>query len=195
MIVEHQLISSKIFVPDWPIKTLILGTFNPEGNKKVDYFYGRRRNRFWPAIYECFGIDFNKTNKLNQKFRIMEENQFGCMDIIRSVEINDQEFLPKITGDGYSDSNLFSGVRDRKLIREYNWEAIKQIAKKNKVETILHTWGNRCSPLEFRKKIIEFREWCLDNDIKFVVDCPSPSAHGGQSIKELARFYKKHLII
>ncbi len=37
----HQLYSETYYVPNWPIKHLFLGTFNPEGGEKVPYYYGR----------------------------------------------------------------------------------------------------------------------------------------------------------
>lgn len=89
MVVKHQLIKSEYFIPNWPIKTLVLGTFNPTGGQEVDYFYGRNRNRFWPAVFMCFNLNYDTPIELKQKLDLMEEHHFGCMDIIKSVKVND----------------------------------------------------------------------------------------------------------
>ncbi len=193
MVIDHQLKKSDFFIPNWPIDVLVLGTFNPAGGEDVDYFYGRSRNRFWPAVFECFQIDTGKMINLDQKLDLMEKNHFGCMDIIKSISLNDKEFASKINGVEYKDANVFSGVRDKKLTRDYNWEAIKNVVSKNNTKTILHTWGKRYSPLEFRNHLVDFNDWCQSNDIKFIFNCPSTSSHGGKSIKVLAKFYRKYL--
>ena len=193
MVIEHQLKESNLFVPDWPIDVLVLGTFNPTGGQNVDYFYSRSRNRFWPAIFECFEIEKCKEISLDQKLDLMRKHHFGCMDIIKSIKINEKEFAPKIMGEEYRDANVFSGVRGKKLVREYNWEVIKNVISKNNTKTIIHTWGKRCGPLEFRNHLTDFIDWCQAHRIKFIPNCPSPSAHGGKSTKELAEFYRKYL--
>ncbi len=41
--ISHQLANEKFFIPDWPLKHLFLGTFNPSGGETVSYFYGRKK--------------------------------------------------------------------------------------------------------------------------------------------------------
>ena len=47
---NHQLLGKESFIPNWECKTIVLGTFNPEGGKPVNYFYGRKSNYFWRAV-------------------------------------------------------------------------------------------------------------------------------------------------
>jgi len=40
MKINHQLLEKDFFIPNWDCKTIVLGTFNPEGGEPVNYFYG-----------------------------------------------------------------------------------------------------------------------------------------------------------
>jgi hypothetical protein len=52
-VIKHQFKTSSFSKPNWEIKLLFIGTFNPEGGESVPYYYGRNKNKFWEllAIY------------------------------------------------------------------------------------------------------------------------------------------------
>lgn len=57
--INHQFLNGEFFIPNWEISHLFLGTFNPDGGDKVNYFYGRKKNQTWRLLSEIFEDDFN----------------------------------------------------------------------------------------------------------------------------------------
>lgn len=188
---NHQLLQSEIFFPDWPIKTLVLGTFNPDCGEKVDYFYGRCRNNFWRAIEHIEELDYRSLfNNLNGKIQIMEKYHFGCTDIISSIEFN-PNIRNKICGEGYSDSVLFT----KKFVKiHYQFDQIIDFIAQQKVKKVIHTWGTRKNPREFKILVQNFNDFCNRNHVEFIADCPSPSPRSRNNINTLIEFYREHLI-
>jgi hypothetical protein len=133
-IVKHQFINNNFSNPNWKIKHLFLGTFNPEGGEKVNYYYGRDRNQTWKLLSEIFKVDFNVNheNFLNE----IKRNEIACMDMINSVTIKSDD-LDYVLGKGYSDSKIING----KVNREYNTVLIKEIIENNPGIKIYSTWG------------------------------------------------------
>jgi hypothetical protein len=48
--IYHQLCKEEFYIPNWEIKYLFLGTFNPDGGQKVNYYYGRNSNQTWKIL-------------------------------------------------------------------------------------------------------------------------------------------------
>ena len=133
-IVKHQFINKDFSNPNWKIKHLFLGTFNPEGGEKVNYYYGRVKNQTWKLLSDIFKVELNVNNK---NFLVeIEKNGIACMDIINSVTIQSED-LNFVLGKGYSDKKIING----RVKREYNTVLIKEIIEKNPGIKIYSTWG------------------------------------------------------
>lgn len=191
--IDHQFLSTKFFLPTWNVETLVLGTFNPSCGEETDYFYGRCQNNFWRTIEEVNNIDHRWfQNNFDRKLRFMKENKFGCSDIIKSIILSDAVERKNICGSGYSDQVLFTA---KKCTLTYNFEEIKSFIKKNNVSKIIHTWGKRDSPNDFKKHIVDLKAFCIQNKATYIDECPSPSGRlrGKKHKEDLVKFYKLHL--
>ncbi len=172
-IIEHQFLHSNFFLPTWQVRTLVLGTFNPDCGTNTDYFYGRIHNNFWRTIEQLYNLE-NKWfhNNYERKLKYMTENKFGCTDIIKSIIKSDEVDEKEICGSGYKDQTLFT---IKKCALTYHFQEIKSFILTNKVKKVIHTWGKRDSPSHFKNEIMEFKKFCLKNDVLYIEDCPSPS--------------------
>lgn len=145
MIVEHQFLNEAFFCPNWKIKHLFLGTFNPNGGENIGYFYGRSANYTWRVLSEIFQVNFR--NLLEHDFegfiKALQKHQIACMDMIRQVEFDENNInINNIIGNGYKDSKIINN----NVIRHYNTENIQQIIINNPDLNVYTTWGNG-SPL------------------------------------------------
>jgi hypoxanthine-DNA glycosylase len=106
------------FVPK-NAKYLIIGSFPGKPNKINTWFYGNKRNQFWPILESVYKT---KLDTVPQKKKLLKRQQIAVTDIIFScVRSNDNN----------SDTNL-------KQIT-YNSKAIEDILNKNKIEKIFFT--------------------------------------------------------
>jgi hypothetical protein len=203
-IINHQLINKSFFIPDWDCKTLVLGTFNPEGGHPVNYFYGRDTNYFWKAISYIDNKEehfYHKkiSNNQDDHFLLMKKNKFGCTDIIKCIDCP-IEAIPRINGGGYPDQLVFRA----NIERQYNFEDLekyinRQNQKEIRVKKIINTVGNRFdnpAPNEFAEKLNKFKLFCQKNKIDFI-SSQSASAHAVRTHKTefetLKIFYQLHL--
>ena len=192
--INHQFLNSKFFFPNWKIQTLVLGTFNPSCGEETDYFYGRCQNNFWRTIEEISNRDYRWfQNNFERKLKFMKENEFGCTDIIKSLVIINGVERKDFCGSGYSDQILFTS---KKCNLTYQFEEIKSFIKKNNVSKIINTWGKRESPVLFKNHIDDLKLFCEQNNSLYIDQCPSPSGRlrGKEHKKQLAEFYKSHLL-
>jgi len=190
MIINHQFINNEFFLPNWKIETLVLGTFNPKCGEITDYFYGRRRNRFWRVIETLSNQQaFYFQDHYNRKNETMGKYKFGCADIIKSIEM-DKNYTNRICGNGYSDSSLFTL---REVNATYQFEEIKKYLIINKVKRVINTWGKRKNPNIFLHQINDLELFCNHNKIIFIRDCPSPSPRARNNIDALLDFYRNHI--
>jgi hypothetical protein len=192
--IKHQFLNKKCFLPTWEVDTLVLGTFNPECGEKTDYFYGRSRNRFWKVIAELMNKSNNYfTDDFDKKLECMKQNRFGCTDVISEVLLKPNVTKEMFCGNGYADSVLFT---QKKCTISYEFESIKHCIKKHKVKTVLHTWGKRKNPKQFRLLVEDLMQFCSDNKIEFIENCPSPSARNtGAEVKMILKnLYQSKLI-
>ena len=190
MIINHQFLNQKFFFPHWKIETLVLGTFNPECAEITDYFYGRSRNRFWKAIENLTDNEHNFfLNNFNRKKSFMEKYKFGCTDLIKSININ-ENYKQKICGKGYTDSALFTL---RHVTSTYQFEEIKEYLISKQVKKVINTWGKRNNPNLLANQIDDLENFCNENKIDFIRNCPSPSPRARNDIDFLKAFYKKHI--
>ena len=199
MQINHQLLSKDYFIPNWKCNTLFLGTFNPAGGEQVNYFYGRNTNNFWKAISRLFNMPEDHFHKLMVKnfgefIQFMKDNEFGCVDIIRSVVVN-KDCEDNIIGKGYSDQNLFNMTH---VARNYNFEEIENyIINKETVTTIINTVGQRfdnMQPKELKIQLTKFKNFCKVNNINYIENCPSVSGwiSGEDNLNKIIEFYREN---
>ncbi|WP_417607975.1 hypothetical protein [Owenweeksia hongkongensis] len=145
--VKHQLATKEYYIPDWPVKHLFLGTFNPEGGEKVNYYYGRARNKFWPLLRELTEAKF-QLNNTQEFFAELKHHGIACMDMIDTVNVP-EERLGKVLGKGYSDATIINGYTER----EYNTKAIQKLIGSNPGIKVYSTWGKGQQLMEWKGEI------------------------------------------
>ena len=163
--VRHQLEDEDWFIPDWELKALILGTFNPECGDAVDYFYGRSRNQLWPLVSHCVGRDLHP-NQGDDFFIALKAEGIGCMDLLRSIHVP-EERKGEICGKGYSDQKLFRGANQR----TYMTDEILAVIEGNQGVCVLPTWGLGGGFLN--------RDWDQIDRLPDLPVLPSPSPRAG----------------
>jgi|TARA_B110000977_G_C11000899_1_gene463777 G:T/U-mismatch repair DNA glycosylase len=129
---KHQFHNKDFYVPNWDIKFLFIGTYNPSGGDTVPYYYGRKTNRHWKLLSEVFNIDFNVHNE--SFFKDIKNHKIGCIDLIHSVTF-EQEFKELITGKGYNDNELFR----KRHIKSYHTDEIINVIRKNNLNKVYFT--------------------------------------------------------
>lgn len=152
MKIEHQFLEEDFFIPDWKIKYLFIGTFNPKGGEKVNYFYGRESNYTWKILSQIFGLNLILNRKENFQFFLTEikSRKIACMDIVKEVTFDENKYnKARIEGKGYKDTNLIN----RKVEREYNTDKILEIIRNNPNVQVFSTWGKGSSLKEWKEEI------------------------------------------
>lgn len=97
---EHQFKKKMFYLPKWEVEYLFIGTFNPSEGKKVPYYYGRKKNRFWKLLSEVFKIELDPNDRLffeNLKSLKVDHSTGTNYDTIG------------LTCSGYQMSNIFYG--------------------------------------------------------------------------------------
>ena len=120
----------------------------------------------------------------------METYKFGCTDIIKCIKIN-ENYRNRICGNGYTDSALFTL---REVTATYHFEEIKMYLISNKVKKVINTWGKRNNPNIFLNQINDLERFCIENEIIFIRNCPSPSPRAGNNFNILLNFYREHIL-
>lgn len=201
--VPHQLLDNQHFSPGWSCRALVLGTFNPSGGARVNYFYGRYGHPFWEVISGLCGKSDKKyfhhaiADGADSHVHLMREKKFGCMDIIRGVRTS-SENLSRIQGEGYSDQNLFNVGR---VQRQYNFDQILAFIEMTpEIKFIINTVGERFdrpNPMELVVELRDFKNQLRAKNIDFI-SCPSASAYavrrGSTKITDLEKLYGKYLL-
>jgi hypothetical protein len=189
--IEHKFLNSDFFLPTWDTETLVLGTFNPSCGEETDYFYGRKRNRFWRAL-EALTLNekYYFDNNLSRKEKVMKNYKFGCTDIIKSIKIN-ENYRNRVCGNGYSDSALFTL---REVIATYQFGEIKKYLLSNKIKKVINTWGMRNKPNIFKNQVNDLEFFCNEHEIIFIRNCPSPSPRARNKFNILLNFYREHIL-
>lgn len=134
MVIYHQLLNTHFFIPNWKVRHLFIGTFNPQGGEVVSYFYGRPKNQTWKLLSEIFGVIFDPNS--DDFFELIQKHHIACMDMIRSVNAPESD-VENILGRGYSDSKIING----RVQREYNTSQIRSVIQNNPGIKIYSTWG------------------------------------------------------
>jgi hypothetical protein len=159
MVEIHQFSNETFYLPNWKIKHLFIGTFNPKGGEKVNYYYGRDKNQTWKLLSEIFEENLNPNN--DDFFHLLKKHGIACMDLIHSVEfeISKKEF---ITGKGYSDTKIINNS----VKRIYNTANILSTIENNLGVQTYSTWG----------KGSKIKNWVFEvNKIPNLINLASPS--------------------
>jgi hypothetical protein len=135
-IIFHQLRNNPIYVPEWRTSHLFLGTFNPTGGDRVNYFYGRDKNQTWKIISEIFRDNFNPSD-IKSFFPLLKKHRIACMDMIDSIEASEHQ-IHQVVGKGYKDSAIINGS----VRRVYNTAIINKVITENPGVNVYSTWGN-----------------------------------------------------
>lgn len=147
MRIDHQLANKDFYKPNWKVKHLFVGTFNPSGGEEVNYYYGRETNKTWQLISKIFKDEFNVTDP-EAFFKKLKAHGIACMDLIHSVEAPSEQ-TAKILGKGYKDSAIIN----KKVVRQYNDTTIQKIIKDNPGVNVYSTWGKGPSLKEWKGKV------------------------------------------
>lgn len=142
--ITHQLPNN---LPDYPVKILLLGTFNPECGAPVKIHYGRPRNLTWHLLSRILNENFDPTSdSIHEKIK---QHGIACLDIIQSVEV-EESAVQNICGNGYADSKLFANSVKRNYL---NIEELNAFIEKTEGICVFSTWGKGSS---FKKESWDF---------------------------------------
>jgi len=156
--IHHQLPN---LLPNYPIKILLLGTFNPKCGEPVLVHYGRKRNKTWTILSAILEESFDPNSASIQDK--MKAHGIACVDIIQSVDVP-ENLAQGICGDGYSDSKLFA----KSITKNYiDINELNDFISKNYGICVFSTWGKGSS---FRKEA-----WERIDNIKQLRPLVSPS--------------------
>lgn len=80
-------------LPNWNVRTLIVGTFNPENiwhpANKASYYYGRTKNYLWKALPRFANLPPILHNNVEEQLEFLNEHSIGITDLL--IRINDAE--------------------------------------------------------------------------------------------------------
>jgi hypothetical protein len=130
--IKHHFYNRDFYFPNWDVKFLFIGTFNPSGGESVPYYYGRKRNRFWKLLSEVFGNELDPKNE--SFFNDIKQHKIGCIDLIDSVTF-DERYSELILGKGYKDVELFKS----KIVKSYNTNEIIKFISNNNLNKVYFT--------------------------------------------------------
>jgi len=160
---NHQLKNNIFYLPNWEVKHLFIGTFNPSGGETVPYYYGRKRNRFWKLLSEVFEIELDPNSE--SFFDDIKKLKIGCIDLINSITF-EEKYKEDVLGKGYKDSVLFK----KNIEKSYNTSEILKFISENDLTQVYFT--NSGSSLNKEQKL-ELKK--IDEVCKVVYLCsPSP---------------------
>lgn len=149
--INHQFQNQNFYFPEWKVKYLFIGTFNPEGGQAVKYYYGRERNQTWKLLSKIFCVEFDP--KSENFFQLLYKYKIACIDMIDCIQCTSNH-IENIKGKGYSDSAIING----KVSRKYNTEKILEIIENNKGINVFSTWGKGPKLKEWRIEIEKLGE-------------------------------------
>lgn len=158
------------FVPK-NAKYLILGSFTGKnvGDNNYDWFYGTKRNQFWPIIETVYK---RALRDRKDKEKLFSKLGLAIADIIYQCE--------RKTGSNL-DTNLVNIV--------YNTAAVEKILKQNNIRTIY--FSSRFVETKFRKKLKYLIEQYPEIEL---VTLPSPSPRFAKlNLEEKVKIYHRLL--
>jgi len=154
------------FVPQ-NCKFLLLGSFvgrqafrgSPDYDHSYDWYYGTRKNQFWPILEQVYGIPLGDKNS---KQALFFKLKMAITDIVKQCERKEGNNL---------DTNLFNIL--------YNVEAIRKILESYGIKKIYFT--SRFVEKRFKSQFKDILKRYPDIDL---VTLPSPSPRYARISKE-----------
>lgn len=169
-------------LPNWDVKTLIIGTFNPElqwhPNNVAKYYYGRTRNYFWRVLPRFAGLSSINSQDINSQISFLKANQIGVTDLL--ISINDADL---------SNPNHIKRIQtvldnEIELFKEFTWntEPIIDFLLQNDVKAVYFTkLGNnaqkKIKPNTFEEQIRKIELACQHRNI-YTNRLHTPSGQG-----------------
>lgn len=153
-------------------KYLVLGSFTArkrDGDDSYDWFYGSKRNQFWPILEKVYGL---RLENRKAKQDLFTKLSMAMADIIHQCE--------RLNGSSL-DVNLTNLV--------YNKPAIRKLLQTNPIEKIF--FSSRFVEKEFKKK---FKDLIEEFPNMNLITLPSPSPrYAAMSKEEKIRRYRQIL--
>ncbi len=144
--IEHQFKNEIFYFPTWKVEHLFIGTFNPHGGEKVNYYYGRKSNQTWKLISQIFCSDFDPNS--DNFFTLLEKNKIACVDMIDLLHAPESQ-INRIIGKGYKDSEIINGA----VQRQYNTSKRQKVIQENHGINVYSTWGKGSNLSEWKKEV------------------------------------------
>lgn len=180
---------SEELIPQWEIKYLFIGTFNPSWNPRdpknpeAVYFYGRNRNNFWAIIPNIFGGRSLKGMSKDVLVEYTKSKKIGITDIINSV----------INADATSSTdvdNLTKGFSDAVLNKydlEFSTDLIIELIEKNKstLEGVYFTRSTSNGINKIWKEWLKIEKLCIEYSIKSAALITPANYKGGVERKTI----------
>ena len=144
-------------LPNWNVKTLIIGTFNPEiiwhPDNKAEYYYGRTANYFW-SLLPCFtGLNGIAHNDVSAQLTFLQQNQIGVTDFL--ISIDDADLSEQI----HKDRILTVLDKDIEQFNQFTWntDPIIDFILHNNIEAVYFTKLGNNKAINPKEKIFEFQ--------------------------------------
>lgn len=135
------------------IKTLIIGTFNPEAkNNQAIFFYGRSRNYLWTLLPTAFHESDLKQADKNEKLVFIEKRKIDFIDLISEVQVEEE-------------ANYYDGYIDDKVTVWRN--VISEIDRLRYLKRVCFTRKTFSDIPNMKKQIEAIHEHCERKGIYF----------------------------
>lgn len=91
MACNHKFLdmTDRSLLPKWNCKTLIIGTFNPEGrfhrDNVANFFYQRKRNYFWDVFPLISGDSAIEKDNTEAQIDFLRQHGIGITDLLLSI--------------------------------------------------------------------------------------------------------------
>lgn len=174
-------------LPNWNVKTLIIGTFNPEEEwhptNTANYYYGRDTSLFWDVLPRFACINDVDRQDIDGQIDFLKDRQIGITDILISIDDasldNDEDVLSIQT------------VKDDLIEQfgKFTWNTMNIIEyiKQNNIEAVYFTKlgdlkRKKAKPNSFEEQIRKIEQLCNDTGI-YVNRLHTPSGQGLRSGK------------
>jgi hypothetical protein len=144
--IKHQFKNCNFYKPNWEIKLLFVGTFNPDGGENVPYYYGRKKNKMWDLLSDILKIQFSTEDK--DFLDKLQKARIACIDLVDEIEAPNN-LINYIIGKGYKDSAIIN----KKVKRKYNTELINEIISCNPGVCVFTTWGKGSNLKEWKTEV------------------------------------------
>lgn len=219
MLIEHASVNWENYIPK-NVKTLILGSFNPNNlNNNTDYYYGRSSNYFWKVIADI--LNYNEDyfcGSLDRKKVIMDKYKFCFKDLIQEIELSgEQEILEKFISQKifkeFTDQILFTSKTnfsniDITIKRKYD-VGIFHLLSSNNICNVIHTLGNSTIDKKLKTKwkekslkdkgfqgfIQEINVLCKIEEVSFSPSGRAVRSGGLDYYPKLKEWMKKNIIV